>query len=503
MICIPIASESRTFARADLLNASRRADLVELCLNHFVNKPDIAELVAGIDKPFLISCRRKKDGGAYAGSEADRLALLQEALTVAPAYIELELDIAAKIPHTPGTKRVIAINQPFRALTDVPRLQQQALNVGADVVKLTWPGLLIDSLEPVLSAMSQPKPPIVGHPLGYGGRTFGLFAQRLGAPWIYAALEEGMETHRGLPTVRELDEGYGIRSVDAQTKLIGVVGFGTVPQRTGKAFNRGFTEQGLNCRAVPLEVGRVDELRGLLERLQIPALVVAPGMGSYLLPLADHLEPAAASGRHVDLLLKKKDGWHGYNVLWRSILRIVERTLKRQAAPALGLDATTNLLLGTGPLTRTLLFGLKQLNGNGVVTLPGNDEAIAFCAHCGEAQETKDAAAAMAQEAGAACLPFGEVTGTLPHVLFVTDPSLELGFTPTTLNPIFLRPPLIVVDATSLLEETDLLREARARGCRVVRPRYILGEHLAVQFHAITGQELPDDAFQLAIDLAE
>ncbi|OYW14579.1 MAG: 3-dehydroquinate dehydratase, partial [Planctomycetales bacterium 12-60-4] len=132
MICIPVAPESRTLGRADLLNASRAADIVELCLDRFVVKPDVGELLDGIDKPVLISCRRKKDGGSFAGSEEDRVALLQEALTAGPAYIELELEIAAKIPRSPGTKRVIAINRPFRALTDLDSLQQQAANVGAD-----------------------------------------------------------------------------------------------------------------------------------------------------------------------------------------------------------------------------------------------------------------------------------------------------------------------------------------------------------------------------------
>ncbi len=508
MICVSVAPESRTLGRADLLNASRQADMVELCLDRFISRPDVAELIAGLDKPVIISCRRQKDGGSFAGSEADRLSLLREALTAEPAYIELELDIAARIPQVAKTQRVVAVNRPFQAITDIASLQHQADHVGADVLKFVWPGVLIDSLEPVLTALkASPQIPIVGLPIGYGGVAFGVFARRLGAPWIYTALEQGMETHDGLPSLRELDSRYGIRGVNLQTRLIGVVGFGTVRDRTLRAFNAAFQELDLNCRCIPLEVGPVDTLGALLERLDLTALVVTPGMGQYLLPLIAHPEPAVAFGRHADLLLCKKDGWHGYNVLWRSILKVVERTLRRQHPQPLSLESTTNVILGNGRIARTLLFGLRQLKGTGVLTAKDGSDAIAFCPHCGEAldstQETPPADGDIALDNEAPPISLADLPSTRPDVLLIAEPGVELGFGPDALNPLLLQPPLVVVDATSLLEETDILVEARARGCRAVRPRYVLGEHLAAQFKALTGQDLPDAAFQQALDLSE
>ncbi|MBI1347537.1 type I 3-dehydroquinate dehydratase [bacterium] len=502
MICLPVAPESRTLARADLLNASRQADLVELCLDRFVNKPDIAELISGLDKPVIVSCRRKKDGGAFEGSEDDRIALLQEALTAGPAYIELELEIAHRIPRHPHTKRLIAINRPFRAITDLADLQQQAANVGADVVKYLWPGVLIDSLEPVLSGLAKPVgPPIVGLPIGHGARCFGVFARRLNSPWVYAALEQGMEIYEGMPTHRELMEDYGLPTVNPQTRLIGVVGFGVVRDRTVKAFNAAFQEVGLNCRCVPIEVGPVDTLPALLEKLQVTVLVVTPGMGEYLFAMVQHPEPAAALGQHVDLLLLKKDGWHGYNVIWRSVLKVVERTLRRYVAEALSLETSNNLIVGGGRIARTLLYGLRQLKGSGMVTAPASTGEVAFCPHCGETLVAHDSTEELAKSCDARYVPFPELLSTRPDVLFVVDRNVELGFTPQSLNPMFLQHPLVVVDLTTLFEETDLLVEARDRGCRVVRPKYLLGEHLSVQFKAVTGQELPDSAFQKAVQI--
>ncbi len=62
MICISVTPTSRTLAPADLLNASRHGDLIELCLDHFLKEPNFGELIKMVDKPILVSCRRPQDG---------------------------------------------------------------------------------------------------------------------------------------------------------------------------------------------------------------------------------------------------------------------------------------------------------------------------------------------------------------------------------------------------------------------------------------------------------
>lgn len=112
MICITVTPESRTLAPADLLNASRHCDLIELCLDHFINEPNIGELVKMVDKPIMISCRSEKDGGNWKGTEQQRIQLLREAIVAGPAYIELDLEIANSIPRFGKTQRVVSFHQP-------------------------------------------------------------------------------------------------------------------------------------------------------------------------------------------------------------------------------------------------------------------------------------------------------------------------------------------------------------------------------------------------------
>ena len=67
MICISITQESRRLALADMLNASRQCDLLEVRLDRFGKAPDLGELLAAKPKPVIMSCRRQQDGGELGG----------------------------------------------------------------------------------------------------------------------------------------------------------------------------------------------------------------------------------------------------------------------------------------------------------------------------------------------------------------------------------------------------------------------------------------------------
>ena len=56
----------------------------------------------------IVTCRREKDGGRWVKSEEDRLMLLRQAIVAGVEYVDLEEDIAAKIPRFGKTKRIIS-----------------------------------------------------------------------------------------------------------------------------------------------------------------------------------------------------------------------------------------------------------------------------------------------------------------------------------------------------------------------------------------------------------
>src|SRR5260370_24133586 len=106
MICVSMAQESRRLALADMLNAARQGDLLELRLDRFAKAADVAELLTAKPKPVIMTCRRSQDGGQWQGPEEERLALLRHCIISKADYVEIELDVAEQIHPIPRSNAV-------------------------------------------------------------------------------------------------------------------------------------------------------------------------------------------------------------------------------------------------------------------------------------------------------------------------------------------------------------------------------------------------------------
>src|SRR6266404_9435520 len=100
-----------------MLNAARQGDLLEVRLDRFGKAPDLGELFTHKPKPVIMSCRRPQDGGAWDGSEDERLAILRQCIISKADYVEIELDAADQIRKFPPSQRVIA----YTNLHEVPK----------------------------------------------------------------------------------------------------------------------------------------------------------------------------------------------------------------------------------------------------------------------------------------------------------------------------------------------------------------------------------------------
>ncbi len=478
MICISVTPTSRQLAKVDLFNASRHCDLVELCVDHLAKEPDFPEMLEGISKPVLISCRRQQDGGKWQGSEEDRQAMLRKAIIAGPAYVELELDIAGQIPRFGETKRVISYTSLHRPLGRVDDIFEEAAQANADVVKFTWPTPTLDAAWPLLAAVSSKRElPVVGKGLGRAGRTFSLLGQKYGSPWIYAALEPGMETHPGEATVWELNDVYDTSAIGPATRLIGIVGFGSAQETTVRVLNAGFRQLNMDMRCLPLAIGKQDRLGKMLEILKINALCVSPLFAQDMLSFADHAEDAASQSEYADLLLRQKDGWHAFNAIWRIGLKHLEATVGRQSSEERPLDRRNVMLLGAGGQAPALAWGIRRRRG--VLSVSDPDD---------------DAARELAQRLDCRFVPFASLYETLADVAVIADPHIVVGHRRSEMNPSWFRPGMTVLDVCGMPEETAMMREAQDRGCKVVSSRDLYRDLVGAQFQSLSGSPLPDEA---------
>ncbi len=167
MLCISVAPVSRKLAKADLVNAAHQGDLIELCLDHFLKEPDVGDILQGIPKPILVACRRTQDGGKFEGTDEERMLLLRQAIVAGPEYIELDLDVAAKVPRFGKTKRLISVTSLGGPPNDLEAIFDEAAAVKADAIKFAWPTPTFEAAWPLIKLLSQKKSlPVVG--LGIG-----------------------------------------------------------------------------------------------------------------------------------------------------------------------------------------------------------------------------------------------------------------------------------------------------------------------------------------------
>jgi 3-dehydroquinate dehydratase/shikimate dehydrogenase len=481
MICISVVPESRQLAKVDIFNAANQADLVEVCLDHLIKEPEIPDLLEGAKKPILLSCRREIDGGHWTGTEDERLLMLRQAIVAGPDWVELEVDIADKVPRFGKTKRLISFTRLDKPLGNVEAVFERAAACKADAVKFTGPTPTLDTAWPLLAAVTKKRDiPVVGMGIGRPGLTFALLGRKFGSPWIYAALEKGMESYDGQATVGELDSIYHWRDINAQTRFVAVAGFGETETSTVRVLNAGFTKLGLNVRCLPMELDKLDNFVQMFEILKINALLPDKRLGGQIISVAQDIEESVKASQFADLMVRPANqGWQAFNSLWRGALKTLEETLGKVNPEDRPLDRRNILMIGATPIARALAYGIQRRKGLVSVTAADNERAQL-----------------LAQMFDFRYVPSSNLYTTLCDVVILTESSMEKGRLKQEINPALFKPGMTVMDVTNLPRETPFIVEGRSRGCKIVEPRKVYADQLSTQFKAITGQELPAGTFE-------
>lgn len=475
MICISLTPSSRKLAPADLLNASRKADMIELCLDHFIKTPEVAELLKLTEMPIIVSCRRKKDGGNWSGTEEERLALLRNTIVAGPQYVELELDIADKIPRFGNTKRVISHTSLNRPLTNIDDIFEQCWKAKADVVKVTWPTEDLDAAWPLLAAVTQARElPVVGQGIGQSGLTFSLLGKKYGSPWIYAALEKGMEAFDSQPTVWTLVEQYGLNDISNKTRFLGVVGMGAAENTTVRVLNAAFQELDKPIRCLPLNPGRLDRLQKMLTTMKINALLVDPLYNGSLSEMSTPGDDIAQQSGYSDLIMEGKTGWRSRATLFEA-LHIAAETARGSAN---WMEGRATTVFGTGPLAMATIRYLQSKNAAVSIASPSDNAAMAI-----------------SKEASIRHIPWAAVHVTSTDAVVIASSQIKCGTGRGELNPSVIREKMTIVDLSQYPGESGFAVESRARGAFYVSPSSIFAEQLKLQFKTLTGLELPPAAF--------
>jgi shikimate dehydrogenase len=241
--------------------------------------------------------------------------------------------------------------------------------------------------------------------------------------------------------------------------LVGLVGTGIQASRTPTLHEREGAEQGLryiykliDLETLDLDTSALPEILTAAQRFGFAGLNITHPCKQAVIPLLDELSPDAAGLGAVNTVVLKDNRRIGHNTDWWGFAESFRRELSD-----VRLDRVVQF--GAGGAGAAVAHALLTL-GAGEIILVDTDEIRArylAAALCGRFGERRVMAGAEVAEAMAAA---DGMVNTTP---------IGMAKYPGMVIPAdHLRPDLWVADIVYFPLETELLRQARARGCRTM-----------------------------------
>jgi len=498
-IAVPIVSAETPLKQQLQAARAAGANLIELRVDLIDDVPAIERLLSRPQSlPVILTVRSASEGGAWTGSDADRIGLIQRLGLLQPGYIDLEYETwqrsanlrrkielvcttraeAADSADSRGKNRLILSHHDLRGTPpDLTSVFERLAGSPAEIIKAVFTAHDAADACRVLGQLGRyaPSRPTIALAMGEAGMPTRVLAAKFGAYLTFARLTPGGEAAPGQPTINELRERYRIDTMTPDTRLLGVVGWPVAHSLSPAIHNAAMAEANIDGVYLPLPVKPdFESFVAFMAELSSAAGGSVMGLSVTLphkknaLDWLDHnrfpvLVPARRCGA-VNTLTRLADGtWQGTNTDGEGVLSAL------LAAPALEADKLPGLtvdVLGAGGAARAVVATLSD-QGCKVTIL----------------NRTPARAERLASELGCNWRPWEEREDYRGDVLINCTPvGLWPAIDETPMPDNALRRQTIVFDTVYVPAETRLLRAARSRGCSVVGGLAMLIGQAAAQF---------------------
>jgi 3-dehydroquinate dehydratase/shikimate dehydrogenase len=307
---------------------------------------DPETLVRDLGRRCLVTCRRREEGGAWAGTEAERLERLLLAVAGRPAWVDLEWDLevppglAEALSHVRLLRSVHVAPGVFdleRRLADLPR---------GDAYKWVGHAARLDDNGQVRRALAWARDRgirLSAFLMGTRGIAGRCFQAAWGGTFTYAQPDDGPAAAPGQLTLARM-RAWRCHKLHAGFGLCGVLGLPVLhslgPDYHNPRFQRAFKD----LLYLPLECAGADEAVAALEGLDLLG-------ASLTMPLKESVPPRLGLAGPLNTLYRRSPGaaWRGANT---------DRTALDAALD--GRAPGPVLVLGDGGVATTTAQALEQ-----------------------------------------------------------------------------------------------------------------------------------------------
>ncbi len=487
LICVPITeTKAEPFLQA-VEEAAKTADIIELRLD-YLHEEELASLLHELPhsdfvKPLVFTFRPREQGGRRDLTLEDRLRFWQNLSNEVKSLInfaDFELDLveylAAQTPPLPW-KQIICSNHNFdETPANLNEIYDHIARLPAAIVKIATKANRIADCLLLFDLMQRSEKPVIILGMGLPGIATRILALSRGAMLTFGALKRGAESASGQPTATELRELYRAHQLTKHSEIYGVIGNPIGHSRSPLIHNAALKAMGRDAVYLPLEVDAAPEfIRDFVhpktKKLDwnLRGLSVTIPHKLSVMPHLDFISPAAQVVGAVNTIIVKGDALHGDNTDVSGAMKPLEKLMEVKGARA--------AIIGAGGAARAICYGLQQRGAS--VTIYARDILKAQT---------------LAEEFNARAASSNDFHGNADLVINCTPVGMQGHKQDASpINADALQNVRLVYDLIYNPLETQLLKDAKAAGCKTLGGMAMLVGQAAEQFRLWTGEAAPLD----------
>ncbi|MEO6708888.1 MAG: type I 3-dehydroquinate dehydratase, partial [Planctomycetota bacterium] len=304
------------------LRAVPTADLIELRLDRLpdVSDSELSRLFTALAKPAIVAVNGPQAYGSFAGSAAERRAILQRCARAGAAFVDIDWREAADCPAWgSATRRIVSrhehtLEKPAHELERELRVQAR----NGDWCKLVVEARRGEECLGVLALLDAAQGDLIAFASGAIGSFTRIVAPILGSPLSYAALDPATgdastPTAPGQLLASALREAWPSAGPTASTQIFAVLGNPIAHSISPRVHTRALRAAGIDAVFVAVEVEDLARSLGLCSANNWRGFAVTAPHKRAAFELAARHDAASLRARASNTLLRTRAGWSAHN----------------------------------------------------------------------------------------------------------------------------------------------------------------------------------------------
>ena len=462
MICVVIKGPSFDEANRQISHSLPYADCIELRLDCFntLDMNALRKLRSYFSIPMIFTLRSVQQGGAYKGSEEERLADICRLVALEPEYFDLENHVSAHFIadislNYPKIKLILSYHHFMAVPEDLEKLYDDMRKVPASLYKVAvTPCNCLDVVRFMLWVKKN-SGNLIAIGMGIHGQISRVLVPILGCPFVYASFEED-ENALGQLSAKTLIHTYHYRNLNPQTAVYALIGDPVDRSMSHETHTELMSACGLNAVYVKIQVTslELDAFLQLAKCLPICGISVTMPLKEHIIPFLDEIDVQAMNIGAVNTVLLREGKWCGFNTDGIGALNALESECR--------VKDKRIVIIGAGGAAKAVVY--EAIRRGAIVTVINRDETKAL----------EIAKKYGCEGSGLECMTNG----------ISVDYDILINCTPVDC-PIALEsiiPGTTVMDIKTRARDTAFLKYAKQKKCRIIYGSRMFTEQAIGQF---------------------